>query len=179
MSAPVGGRTTSVKRSRARSAPAEAPTTEEPIPVQRRARKAPVRPPEAVFSPPPEPELELDEPEPVPPEATGAAPHPPDRDTAIELMPAQFLQCRDFGHSWRPFKVTQPGPYFEQTLRCARCKTQRTRLLSLTGARVSSSYDYADGYQMKGYGPMTGGDRDHIRLASIMRLLPKKARADE
>ena len=107
--------------------------------------------------------------------------HYADRDSAIESLPAGFLHCRDFGHSWKPYRATWNAQfrYYETTLRCVRCKTQRTRYIGPRGQLAGSKYEYADGYQMTGYGPMTGGDRDHIRLASIMHLLPNKGGTDD
>lgn len=108
-------------------------------------------------------------------------PHYIDRDTAIEALPAAFLHCRDFGHNWKPYRATwnPQFKYYEASLRCIRCKTQRTRFIGPRGEMAGSKYEYADGYQMSGYGRMTGGERDHIRLASITHLLPKATKADD
>ena len=91
-------------------------------------------------------------------------------------MRLDHLQCRDFGHSWRPFSAWfhQEHKEFVQTLRCQRCTSTRTRYLSARGAIIQSSYDYADGYTMpRGLGRMTGEDRDHIRLQSVLRTMPE------
>lgn len=87
-------------------------------------------------------------------------------------MTDEFLQCRDFGHSWKSWHVaTVPGGAFEQILMCIRCSSKRSRLLNRSGEQVSKGYQYADGYQLQGFGRMVGHDRDEIRLASIVRLV--------
>lgn len=99
--------------------------------------------------------------------------HERDVEGAVNKMSVDHLQCRDFGHSWRPFSARwMPREnYYESQLRCARCHTIRTRWLSRTGAQVGGSYDYAEGYQIKGLGRLTGTDRDHVRLASVLSVL--------
>lgn len=102
----------------------------------------------------------------------------PDRLTdALRQMSTEHLACRDYGHNWTPFRAEwKPAEraYFTQ-LRCARCATIRERWLDRTGAQLSNHYTYADGYLVKGLGRLTGVDRDAVRLASIMALLPTKA----
>jgi hypothetical protein len=90
------------------------------------------------------------------------------------------VQCRDFGHSWRPYTARWIAQYnqYESQLICQRCNTIRTRFLSRTGEQVSSGYDYADGYLIKGLGRLSGHDRDEIRLASILAVLVEDTAAD-
>jgi hypothetical protein len=88
------------------------------------------------------------------------------------------LQCRTYGHSFRPFTVRQqkaeghPSSYYEQVLRC-RCRVKRILVLSRTGSVLSSRYDYTDspGYLSKGLGRIVGEGRDVLRLENITRLL--------
>jgi hypothetical protein len=105
--------------------------------------------------------------------ATAEATHNSDLDAAISHMELEFIQCRDFGHSWRPYSARwlPSDNCYESQLRCARCKAIRTRWLSRTGSQVGGGYDYADGYLVKGIGRLTGTDRDKIRLASVLVLL--------
>lgn len=95
-----------------------------------------------------------------------------DLDAAISQLRPEYVQCRDFGHSWRPFTARwiTSGNYYEQIFRCGRCETERFRYLGSRGQILSSKYDYADGYQMIGAGYLSSGDRDHIRLASIRQF---------
>jgi len=92
---------------------------------------------------------------------------------AVAKMELAYVQCRDFGHSWRPYSARWLQAYnsYESQLQCQRCKTVRTRFLSATGSQLSGGYDYADGYLVKGMGRLTGSDRDVIRLASITALV--------
>jgi len=90
-------------------------------------------------------------------------------------MSLHHLQCRDFGHSWRPWSArwVESEKSYEQALRCQRCTSIRYRYLSARGSIIRSSYDYADGYVMPpGMGRLDGADRDHIRLTSVLRVMP-------
>ena len=94
-------------------------------------------------------------------------------DAAIADLDESSLQCRDFGHSWRPYSaefVAARRQYVER-LQCGRCSTLRVRLLDGRGAQLASHYDYADGYLVKGLGRLTGEDRDAVRLAGVQLLL--------
>jgi hypothetical protein len=95
-----------------------------------------------------------------------------DLEQFIDGMKLEHIQCRDFAHSWRPYNArrTEHGTY-EQTLRCTRCRTLRIRELNHRGAILSSSYDYAEGYVVKGLGRIVGEDKDHLRLLSVMKVL--------
>lgn len=92
-------------------------------------------------------------------------------------MNVDFVQCRDFGHSWRPLSARwlEKQSCYESVLRCTRCGTDRHRWLSSTGTQLSGAYEYADGYLVKGLGRLTGTDRDMVRLASVLAVLPKVA----
>lgn len=102
-------------------------------------------------------------------------------DDTIKTMPNEHLQCRDFGHSWRPFTATWESSdrYYEVQLRCARCKTVRIRLVGQRGQLIRSRYDYADGYVVKGMGRLDGDERDMLRLESVLRILPDDVARDE
>jgi hypothetical protein len=96
-----------------------------------------------------------------------------DLDDALGKMNIDYLQCRDFGHSWKPHTARwiESQGHYESQLRCTRCGTLRTRLLSRTGAQVQGQYLYSEGYLVKGMGRLTGGDRDKVRLRSILSVL--------
>jgi hypothetical protein len=95
-----------------------------------------------------------------------------DLDAVIDTMKMEHVQCRDFAHSWRPYTASRnDDSTYEQTLRCSRCKTLRIRTLNHRGAVLSSTYDYADGYVIKGLGRIAGAEKDHLRLVSIKQLL--------
>jgi hypothetical protein len=92
------------------------------------------------------------------------------------------LQCRDFGHAWRPYTArwdTDEKAY-EQQIRCSRCKTVRKRLLTRTGAYARNpKYDYTPGYLFPGLGRLSKDDRNWVRLESVLRVLPDDADEDE
>ena len=100
-------------------------------------------------------------------------PHLIEIQKAVAAMTLEHVQCRDFGHSWRPFHARwiPADNLYESQLRCSRCTTIRTRFLSRTGEQLSSGYDYAEGYTTKGLGRLSGSDRNVIRLQSIQSVL--------
>ena len=96
-----------------------------------------------------------------------------DLDALIDHMPENHLQCRDFGHSWRPYTATWDAParcYVTQ-LRCSRCRTLRERIIGQNGQQLGSHYLYADGYLVEGMGRLGPADRNHLRLVSVLRVL--------
>ena len=142
-------------------------------PAKKAAAKAPTRriPVKAAEPPPPEPVLRK----------------PPKIATTSEVqvfaagLNNSFLLCRDLGHNWRPWGaqwVPEDNAY-NRTLRCTRCKTARMQVLSVRGEVIQSKYDYADGYQHKGLGRVTGSGRDALRLESIVRLAGDRSEIEE
>jgi hypothetical protein len=109
---------------------------------------------------------------------------PSDVEKFAVTLKEQYLQCRTYGHGFKPRTVSrhtaegQPARsmaiYFEQTLRCA-CGVQRKLLLSRTGSIIASTHDYTDapGYLAKDMGRIVGEGRDVLRLESVDRLLSK------
>lgn len=99
----------------------------------------------------------------------------------IHDLATDHLQCRDFGHSWRPYTARWDSKQraYETQLRCSRCRTVRLRWIGPRGEQLESRYDYADGYLIKGIGRLTGTDRDALRLESVHRVLPQDADEDE
>lgn len=118
----------------------------------------------------------------VPPRKPGAArkklAQPPaalvyDVAENVARMALEHVQCRDFGHSWRPFSARwlAGSNCFVEILQCARCATERSRMLGARGQLLSNRYVYADGYLVKGMGQLTGTDKDSLRLRSIQSIL--------
>lgn len=102
---------------------------------------------------------------------------PTELGAAIAGMSDAQLQCRDFGHSWRPFTaeyIPQRRQYLE-ALRCSRCRAQRLRLLGQRGELLANRYVYPDGYLVQGLGRLDSDDRDALRLASLQLLLEQGA----
>lgn len=100
---------------------------------------------------------------------------------AIANMSDSQLQCRDFGHGWRPYTVEwvpQQRHYLE-ALRCTRCRTMRVRVLGQSGELLGNRYVYPDGYLVAGAGRLEQSDRDAMRLASLEILLAKQQGASK
>jgi hypothetical protein len=88
-------------------------------------------------------------------------------------LSVSHLQCRELGHNWRPWVARRDVEHncFERALRCVRCKTKRWESIGLSGAKLSSHYEYPDGYTSKGIGRIVGEGRDALRLESLTRIL--------
>jgi hypothetical protein len=101
-------------------------------------------------------------------------------ERAVKGMSLAFIQCRDYGHSWRPYSarwVPQDNAYVSE-LQCQRCKSVRQRFLTRTGAMAGGHYEYPDGYLVKGMGRLTGTDRDIVRLQSVLAVLVQDTTED-
>jgi hypothetical protein len=106
--------------------------------------------------------------------STAAPPPMSELEIAVKAMDLSYLQCRDFGHSWRPYTArwVPAENCYQSELQCQRCKSIRQRYLSRSGAQLGGHYDYPEGYLMpKGTGRLTGTDRDIIRLQSVLAVL--------
>jgi hypothetical protein len=96
---------------------------------------------------------------------------PHDVADAISKFTLAHLQCRRYGHSWRPWRaeVFTRGRGYMEAVRCDRCATERTEECDRYGGVVSAHYVYPDGYLVKGLGRLTGEDRGQLRIAAIRR----------
>jgi hypothetical protein len=89
-------------------------------------------------------------------------------------LPEAYLECRDLSHDPRPYtaKWYPRERVYVRVLRCSRCKTLRTQMLSETGHILSSHYGYEKGYLAPpGTGRLTGDERARIRLITVMNQL--------
>lgn len=102
-----------------------------------------------------------------------AVPTDPESVDFIQSLPSAFLDCRDYGHTWRARTARWDGDTraYERTLECSRCSTTRTQWLSAFGTTLKGSYSYPDGYTHTGMGRLDGAARDALRLETVTRLL--------
>ena len=94
-------------------------------------------------------------------------------------LPDGFIQCRDMGHTWRPYTAEYDIDVnaYRRVLRCNRCKTKREQYIGLGGLILSGGYTYPEGYQApKGTGRIDGNGRGALRLESTRRLIDKHDR---
>lgn len=99
---------------------------------------------------------------------------PPDEAKAFaRSLSDEYLLCREIGHQMRPWQAfyDEETRRFETALKCGRCKTQKWRVLTSTGAVVSVKYVHPEGYLHTGKGRIVGTGRDSLRLESVMRLV--------
>jgi hypothetical protein len=89
---------------------------------------------------------------------------------AIDKMTDEMVECRDIQHSYRKWAtrwLAQEREY-ERQLKCLRCGTIRVQRVSERGYLLGSSYEYAEGYLVKGLGRLDQDDRGAIRLQSVL-----------
>mgnify|MGYP003579072112 CR=1 FL=1 len=95
--------------------------------------------------------------------------------SSVDRINEEFLWCRDVLHSWSPydFHVKTNGVTrrreMHQVLRCDRCATIKTRIMTTQGDLLRNSYTYPDGYLLSGQGPISSVDRAQIRRMNITR----------
>jgi hypothetical protein len=107
---------------------------------------------------------------------------PSDVDAALDRLPAGALDCRAYGHMFRPvdaWYVPRGRGAVMQRLRCAGCGSERRLALARDGDVTASRYDYPDGYLIKGMGRLTGSDRGRLRLAGLAGLPVRQGPPDE
>lgn len=94
-------------------------------------------------------------------------------ETFAASLPARYLECRELGHHWRAWNASWDAAAraWDRTLRCSRCKTERSQLLNELGHVLSNHYRYADGYQAKNVESAVRISRDVFRLESLTRYL--------
>ena len=90
-------------------------------------------------------------------------------------MKFEFLECRDYGHAWAPYEVEKVAARrYLVRLRCSRCETVRSRLMSATGELLRSNvYIYPKGYLQKGGALHTKEGRTGIRAQVLRTLLER------
>lgn len=94
---------------------------------------------------------------------------------SIDGIKEEYLWCRDVLHSWSPYdfhvvtsSVTRRRE-MHQVLRCDRCTTIKTRIMTTQGDLLRNSYQYPEGYLVKDQGPLTAADRATIRRRNITK----------
>lgn len=92
-------------------------------------------------------------------------------EQTVSAMANNHLLCRDLGHAWQPFTADRVGRAFESTLRCSRCRSTKSRMITSEGFLNGSKFNYSDGYLVKGFGRATVQVRSVMRLQSVLRVI--------
>jgi hypothetical protein len=97
---------------------------------------------------------------------------PDDVEDEAAGWPNDFLECRLYGHVWRPNRAT-----FNRTLRyyyvvqaCSRCHSERHSELDQRGRVTAVWMRYAEGYLTKKIGRIIGDAKDSLRLIGLGRV---------
>lgn len=112
---------------------------------------------------------------------------PQDVYTATGEWPDAVIQCRIYGHAWRPLSVVRytiggvVTPALTVTQRCSRCHCYRAQDISgITGSVLSKwRMTYRHGYLLKDMGRVAAGGRDVLRLAALRNLTIHTEAMDE
>jgi len=89
-------------------------------------------------------------------------------------LPDEYLECRDYGHNWKPWAVRFDEEHnaYVRVARCGRCKSTRPEWMGMGGSRDRTSIAYRDGYLAPaGTGRLVMKDKDALRLESVTRQL--------
>lgn len=83
-----------------------------------------------------------------------------------QLAP-EHAACRTWAHWWKPYDAHREGGMWVADLRCARCESHRLDTIDKRGEVIKRRYRMATGYLRKGAGPLTGQDKNQLRLHLI------------
>lgn len=73
-----------------------------------------------------------------------------DRTELDASYPDRFLTCRELQHAWRRIGFYHANGEVVRALTCERCGTDRHDYWSPSGGILRRSYDYAEGYAIRG-----------------------------
>lgn len=90
--------------------------------------------------------------------------------------PETFLECRLYGHVWRPLRATHHVRYryYYVVQECQRCESERHSEITERGAVTAQWIQYTEGYLTKDVGRIVGDGRDVLRLAVLQRVYDVK-----
>lgn len=103
-------------------------------------------------------------------------------DIIIANMKRSFLECRDWGHTWRPYdaRIDNKGKFYIEILRCTRCVSRRERKIAYpSGGILKTTYTYPEGYLVPGWGGMTKNDKGILRIAVLQMMIESHGIAAE
>src|SRR5687768_2608122 len=82
-----------------------------------------------------------------------------------------FLNCRRYGHNWKPRTAIKKKWWYEATVGCERCGANRIEVINLRGEVVKKNMNYAPGYLALNIGRIVGESKNGLRLAVLERHL--------
>lgn len=99
----------------------------------------------------------------------------------VNDIPDDFMECRDVGHSWKPFDggCDKRKRLYHRTHRCRGCRTYRTQILSWKGEILTSSYTYAKDYLFKGSGRYDQELRGKVRVHNTREFIEQHSEPSE
>lgn len=92
-------------------------------------------------------------------------------------LPERFLICRDVNHRWGAYQAWKEGTArnagYTRVLKCGGCRTLRVDTLDSQGYKISTKYEYPEGYLHTGMGRMGQDSRAAIRLTGLETMAAK------
>lgn len=96
-----------------------------------------------------------------------------DVEDAVGDLKDAFLECRDYGHTWKVASIVRFKGNYDRHTYCPRCKTNRTQIINAYGEILSNTYTYPEDYQLKGMGRLMSEGRMALRREAITRTVAK------
>lgn len=104
---------------------------------------------------------------------------PEDVENAARSWSDGQVNCRVYGHAWRPLTVIHRPGVFTIHQRCGRCRNEREQDVNEQGYPVSPwRPTYVDGYLLKKLGRVGVDGRAVLRLQSIQGLYVNEVQDD-
>lgn len=93
---------------------------------------------------------------------------PEDVESAAQNWSYEQVNCRIYGHNWRPLTATHRPGFYTLYQRCGRCASSRTQELDDYGFPLSGWHIvYSEGYLLKNLGRVGQDGRAVLRLTSL------------
>jgi hypothetical protein len=89
------------------------------------------------------------------------------------------VNCRVYGHAWRPLTVTHRPGFYTIFQRCGRCRNERQQEVNERGYPVTQWHmTYVEGYLLRGLGRVGQDGRAALRLRSLQGLFINEVQDD-
>jgi len=98
-------------------------------------------------------------------------PTKPQLQSFANTLSDEFLYCRRYGHNWHPRTAIKRKGWYEATVFCQRCTSERLEVISLRGEVVRSSMHYPKGYLAHNIGRIVGESKNYLRIEALGRHL--------
>ena len=88
---------------------------------------------------------------------------------SIDDIHEEHIECRAWGHGWKPYDVEKDGRKLIQVLACFRCETLRRDFLNGQYVKIKVRYSYAEGYLVKGLHGLTKQQKGELAVRGFKK----------